>query len=344
MFKARSRAARALAPAAALAVTAVTAGCDSSGAVATPKIRTTAQAGVAPTPPGKGAYFGAWVSPTEQGGDAEDALGGPGMAAVTGFERGLGRSLDIVQTFHGWKSKFPDRTDTAVAQSSRYLLLTWSGTDTREIVRGEHDTLIRERARAVKALGKPVFLRWQRDMDRESLQNKVHSAGDYVAAWKHIRTLFTQEKVANVAWVWCPTAGGFASGKAESFYPGDDQVDWICADVYPGADFEYRDLSEPIRGFLEWVEGRPKPIMVAEFGVPRSYGERRAEWLRKAAQTLQHPQVKAVVYFNSNENATEPRDERRKYSVTDDRHAVSALREFATVPYFNPRNLPVTGG
>ncbi|GLW62042.1 hypothetical protein Arub01_02860 [Actinomadura rubrobrunea] len=349
MFKARSRAARALAPVAALAVTAVAAGCSSSGAVSTPKIKTTARAGVAPTPPGKGAYFGAWVSPDELTGDAaddaDDAPGGPGMAAVAGFERGLGRSLDIVQTFHGWKSKFPDETDAAVARSSRYLLLTWSGTDTREIVRGEHDALIRERARAVKALGKPVFLRWQRDMDKESLRNtKIHSPGDFVAAWKHIRSVFAQERVANVAWVWCPTAGGFSSGEAEPFYPGDDQVDWICADVYPGADYEYRDLSEPIRGFLEWADGRAKPIMVAEFGVPRSYGDRRAEWLRKAAQTLQHPQVKAVVYFNSDEHATEPRDDRRKYSVTGDKHAVSALREFATAPYFNPRNLPVTGG
>jgi beta-mannanase len=284
------------------------------------------------------------VSPVEVTRDVGDTPGGQGMAAVTDFERGLGRSLDIVQTFHTWKSKFPDGTDTAVANSNRYLLLTWSGTDTKEIVRGAQDDLIRQRARAVKALGKPVFLRWQRDMDKSSLRTKVHSAADYVAAWKHIRTIFAAEKVANVAWVWCPTAGAFTSGEAGSYYPGDDQVDWVCADVYPGGSYDYRDLSEPIQGFWEWAAQHPKPIMIAEFGVPRSYGERRAEWLRKAAQTLQRPQVKAVVYFNSDEQATEPRDDRRKYSVTDDKRAVSALREFATIPYFNPRNLPVTSG
>jgi hypothetical protein len=84
--------------------------------------------------------------------------------------------------------------------------------------------------------------------------------------------------------------------------------------------------------------------MIAEFGVPKSYGTRRAEWLREAAETLQDPQVKAVVYFDSDEQAANARDKRHAYSVTGDKHAMSALRELATTPYFNPRNLPVTSG
>ncbi|MFC6878164.1 glycoside hydrolase family 26 protein [Actinomadura yumaensis] len=366
MVKGRSRTG---VPAAALAVLAVAAagaaGC-SDGAGAAPKIKTTARAGVAPTPPRQGAYFGAWVppdgpvsSPTstrpsggtspskpsgENGGTGGKDAGKPGMGPVVGFERDLGRQLDIVQSYRGWKADFPTEDDESVLSGNRYLLLTWTGADTKEIAKGRHDGLIRARARAIKATGKPVFLRWQRDMDKGNLEKKVHSPDDFVTAWKHIRGIFKAEKVDNVAWVWCPTARGFGGRNAPAYYPGDDQVDWICADAQPGGDYDYRDLSESVKLFLQWARSRPKPIMIAEFGVPKAYGARRAEWLRKASQTLQDPQVKAVVYFNSDEQAEDARDKRRRFTVGGDKHAVSALREFATTPYFNPRNLPVTSG
>lgn len=371
-MKARSRTARARLPivgtallATGAVVATVAAGCG-DGAGAAPKITTTARAGVAPVPPKDGAYFGAWVPPEGSGGPSVSpppSVPGepsgtpsgagtgsgkeadkPGMEPVVGFEREMGRQLDIVQSYRGWTAEFPAGLDRSVAEGSRYLLLTWGGADTKKIVQGEYDELLLRRARAVKALGKPVFLRWSRDMDTSSAKKRVHSPEDFVAAWKHLRAIFTGEGVDNVAWVWCPSARGFGSADAGAYYPGDDQVDWICADAQPGGEYEYRDLSESLKLFLQWARDRHKPIMVAEFGVPKSYGERRPEWLREAAKTLQDPQVKAVVYFNSDERAENARDRRRAFSVTGDKHTVSALRELATTPYFNPRNLPVTSG
>ncbi|XRQ11474.1 glycoside hydrolase family 26 protein [Actinomadura welshii] len=345
--------------AAAAMIATVAAGCG-GGAGAAPTITTTARAGVAPVPPKQGAYFGAWVPPDEKDGgkdgkDGEDGgeasaspsgspSGKPGMTPVAGFERELGRQLDIVQSYRGWKSDFPGALEKSVADGKRYLLLTWAGADTRKIVQGEHDELIERRARAVKELGEPIFLRWSPDMDTGSARKRVHSPEDFIAAWKHLRQVFERERVQNVAWVWCPTARGFGGANAGEFYPGDDHVDWICADAQPGADFDYRDLSESLELFIQWARERPKPIMIAEFGVPAAYGERRAEWLREASKTLQDEQVKAVVYFNSDERAENARDRRRAFSVTGEKHAMSALRELATTPYFNPRNLPVTSG
>ncbi|WP_433333585.1 glycoside hydrolase family 26 protein [Spirillospora sp. CA-294931] len=353
MVKARAK----VLPQVALAVLVVAAAGCSSGAGAAPKIKTTARAGVAPTPPKQGAYFGAWLGeseapeskPTASPGPSADGetspSASPGGDVVAPFEKDLGRRLDIVQRYVGWQSKFPDEGDSGAMKDGRYLLLTWAGADTKEIVGGKHDEVIKERARAIKEAGRPIFLRWQRDMDKPGLQDKrIHSAADFIAAWKHIRGIFTAEKVDNVAWVWCPTAGGFGSRGAPAYYPGDDQVDWICSDAQPGGDYDYRDLSETLKLFIEWARDRPKPLMIAELGVPQAYGARRAEWLRKAAKTLQDPQIKAVVYFNSNEQAEEPRDKRRMYSVTGDKRAVSALREMATTPFFNPQNLPVTSG
>ncbi|MBC6459072.1 hypothetical protein HKK72_14360 [Actinomadura sp. HBU206391] len=307
-------------------------GCAGSEAKA-PQIKSTVRPGVAPTPSAQGAYFGAFVEPSRS------YRGRPGpLGAVTGFEASLGREMDVVHTFRNWDQPFPREADTAVLNSNRYLLLSWNGTDTKVVASGAGDRVIRERARAIKATAKPIFLRWQPGMDRSALRSRINSPADYVAAWKHIRAVFRQEGVDNVAWVWCPTAAGFADGKAAEYYPGDEEIDWICGDAYPGTGADYRDVSEAMKNFMDWAKSHPKPIMVAEFGVPRSYAGRRAEWLRKAAKTLQNPQVKAVVYFDSDKAG---KTSAERYSLGGDQAATSAMREFATTPYFNPRNLPV---
>lgn len=345
-MKGRSRVVGAMMLAAVLALPAC-----SGDTKAAPKIQTTARPGVAPVPPAKGAYFGAWVdpdgarpspsaSPSPAAADPDRAQ----VAAVTEFERDMGRRLDIVAAYRSWKQRFPRDSDRELVSGGRHLLLTWSGTDTREIASGEHDAHIRQRARAIRELDKPVFLRWQPGMDAEKVRERIHSPQDFTAAWRRLREIFRQERADNVAWVWSPTAAGFRSGAATAYYPGDDQVDWIAADIYPGGTYAYRDFSEAARFFMEWAREHPKPIMIPEFGVPRAYGKRRAEWLRKTATYLQDPQVKAVVYYHSDDDAEDADDRRHMYALTGDRPAASALREMATTPFFNPRSLPVTTG
>lgn len=321
--------------AAALALTFALAGCGSGGD-AKPKIQSTVRAGVAPTPPTRGAYFGAWTDPAPQ--NTQQAR----FQAILDFERNIGRELDIVNTYRTWDEPFPRTADNSVLNSKRILMLSWNGIDTKLITSGAEDQVIAERARAIKATGRPIFLRWQWEMDRPNLKHRIHGPAAFIAAWRHVREIFRQNQVNNVAWVWCPTSKGFV-GKdhAAAYYPGDDQVDWLCADVYPELGYEYRDLSESAAAFLGWAKAHPKPIMIGEFGVPRSYGPRRPEWLRNAAQALQKPQIKAVVYFDGDTYGIKP-TARMRFTLEGDQAALSAMRELATTPYFNPRNFPVT--
>lgn len=311
-------------------------GCGSGGDNAKPKIQSTVRPGVAPTPPSRGAYFGAWVDSGPRGSNQP----GP-FQAILNFEQSIGRKLDIVNTYRTWDQPFPRGDDAAVLNSRRYLMLSWNGTDTRLITSGAQDQIITARARAIKAAGRPIFLRFQWEMDRPNLKHRIHGPDDFIAAWRHVRAIFRQNQVNNATWVWCPTSKGF-KGKdhAADYYPGDDQVDWLCADVYPELGYEYRDFSESAAAFLRWAKAHPKPIMIGEFGVPTSYGPRRSEWLRNAAQALQEPQIKAVVYFDGDTYGIKP-TERMRFSLEGDQSAMSAMRELATTPYFNPRNVPV---
>src|SRR5258708_1998544 len=127
----------------------------------------------------------------------------------------------------------PPRRDLHLPPKGGRLLRRWGGAHPRAIVSGAYESWIRQRARAIKATGKRVFLEWLWEMARPNLRAKVHSPADFIAAWKHIRAIFDSEHVSNVAWVWCPTASGFASGDAAPFYPATSQVDWISPNVSP---------------------------------------------------------------------------------------------------------------
>ena len=232
---------------------------------------------------------------------------------------------------------FPTSSDLVFMRHGSILLVSWALNDSRGIAAGEWDASIRQRARELKALGQPVFLEWRWEMDRPNIRSAVGSPADYVAAWKHIRLLFAEEHVTNVAWVWCPTARGFASGRAQAYYPGNHEVDWVCADAYPrpGTQASFADVIHP---FLAWASRHPEPIMIGEFGVPQSYGaQHREQWLRDAEQAvLQHHQIKALLYFDSNITGPSPLT---SYGL--DAGPLAALRVIADNRYFNPRDVPV---
>jgi beta-mannanase len=193
--------------------------------------------------------------------------------------------------------------------------------------------MIRQRARAIKATGRKIFLEWRWEMDRPGLQVQIHSPASYIAAWDHIRAIFAQEHVTNVGWVWCPTAHGFATGQAAAYYPGNNEVDWVCADAYPGHG-PYRSFANVVAPFLSWASHHRKPVMIGEYGVPNTYGaQQRAQWLLNAASTVRdNPQVKALVYFDANA--------KRAYSLGPGSPALEAFRRIAHFPYFNPAGQP----
>lgn len=276
------------------------------------------------TAPAKGAYFGAWVKP--------EALTQPGrLEAVDGLEADLGRKLAIVNTYKRFEQPIGTESDLEFLRRATTLMVSWATGDTRSIVDGRHDDKIRAQARAMRRAGNPMMVRIRWEMDRPNLRAEMWSGPDYIASWKHIRRIFTEERVRNVSWVWCPTAEGFMRGDAPAFYPGDDQVDWTCVDVYAGNSF--KPIGELMEPFLQFAARRPKPIVVGEFGVAKAWGSAgRAKWITDAVRTFKaNPQIKAVVYFESNPDGNGPK---QQFRLVDDPPAWQAFEELTADPYF----------
>jgi Glycosyl hydrolase family 26 len=276
--------------------------------------------------PAKGAYVGAWIKP--------DALTHAGrLEAVDSLQQDLGRRLPILNTYRRFEQLVGTSSDKEFLAQGSTLMISWATGDNRSILAGEHDDLIRRQADAIRKVRHPVLLRMRWEMDRPNLRATMWSGEDYVAAWKHVRELFRQERATNVSWVWCPTAEGFIRGDAPAFYPGDDQVDWTCVDVYAGAVFQ--PIGQLMGPFLLWAAQHPKPIVIGEFGVAKAWGSaRRAAWLADAERTFKaNRQIKAVAYFESDPDGNGPN---QQFQLTGDPQAFKAFARLTRDPYFNP--------
>jgi len=278
-----------------------------------------------PRPPEEGAWLGAWVKP-------QRATPSGRAEAFAAFERQVDAELRIVHMYHDWASDVLGPADFALAAEADLLMLSWAGTDTRSMAMGTYDPLIRQTAEKVKAYGRPLLLRFRWEMDRPNLQASVHSSADFIAAWRHTRAIFTDVGADNAGWVWCPHVQGFneSDRDAREYYPGDDQVDWLCADVYAGTDFA--GYAAQMNAFMAFASQHPRPIMVGEFAVTRP-GEpgQRAAWLREVrTYTKNHPQIRALVYFAAKQDRAPVYDS----TFAEDPDGLTAFKELAADPYF----------
>jgi len=277
--------------------------------------------------PASGSYLGAYVQPASYTSAGQ-------IDAIVGFERQLGRSLRLVHVYHPWDSPFPSDADQHFVRRRKALLLTWGGTpDTRAIIAGRYDALIRQRAAAVKGLGRPILMEFRHEMDRPNLLWAMHSPADYIAAWDHIRAIFAAAGATNASWVWCPTAYGFTVGRAQAFYPGNNEVDWVCADAYSPSPTV--PLSVTAGPFLRWAAHHPKPVIIGEFGVGGNPAGWPA-WLAGAGRLArQDPQINAMDYFSG--DGTDSNGHPYAYDMSSHAAAVRAFAALLAEPHFGSR-------
>lgn len=281
--------------------------------------------------PSRGAYLGAYVQPAEYTPYGQ-------IAAVSAFEHSVGGPIQLVHTYHPWSDPFPDQADRYFVRTGKVLLVTWGGNpDTKQIIAGYDDRLIRARAEAIKRLHRPILLEFRHEMDRPNLQWTIHGPHDYIAAWDHIRAIFRKVGADNVGWVWCPTGYGFATGRAQPFYPGNNEVDWVCADVY--APSARQSLQQDAAPFLQWARHTGKPVLIGEFGVGGSPADWPI-WLLAAGELIKTDhQIKGLSYFDA--NGTDSNGRPFEYWIGNDRGALQVFAKLRSWPVFHP-TLPAT--
>jgi hypothetical protein len=268
-------------------------------------------------------YFGAFSNPTQ--------VTPPPIASLTQFEAQIGRTVALTIHYYGFYDTFPGPYEANDLANGRIPIDSWDCQyPNAAIAAGNQDALITKRAQALKAYGHPVFLRYMWEMNlpattssRQSCYdpntdapNGVFSAAEFVAAWVHMRTIFLQQGVTNVVWLWNPS-GGSDPG---SYYPGASQVDWVGFDKYDDTSTSFAETyAQP----YAWLAPIGKPMLVGETGVPAAI---QPEFFAAAVATLQSqfPLIKGYVYFNAN-------------SWVVGGQGLAAFKAMAADPYFSGR-------
>ncbi len=145
------------------------------------------------------------------------------------------------------------------------------------------------------------------------------------AAWRYLRTRFTQASVTGVEWVWCANNVSVDSyNDITRYYPGDDVVDWTALDGYNwGSNYsftQWKGFAETFSApYTKLVTNYPtKPVLLAEvasaepFDLPNpSYGQdgndtdagqSKEVWVQDMYTRImaEYPAIRAVAWFNTN--------------------------------------------
>ena len=206
-------------------------------------------------------------------------------------------------------------------------LVSW-GVDMRggAIADGSKDAYLRAQAAAVVAYKKPVFIRLDWEMNGTwypEWSRPAVSPSAYIAAWRHIRTVFQQAGATNAAFVWCPNVGEFGGTPWTAWYPGSAYVDWVGMDAYPEPSDLTANVSGPggLNALAQFAEQQGKPAMLAEWAPGEPAQDPAATFDAVFAWAARYPDaVKALVYFNFAST-------RQNYVLADDPTGAARLRQ-----------------
>jgi mannan endo-1,4-beta-mannosidase len=188
---------------------------------------------------------------------------------ATAFASATGVTPRLVVYYSGWLEPF--KTGFAHTASSSgavpVVQINPSGVSLAAIASGHYDSYLNTYAGAVAAYGHPVVLSFGHEMNGDwySWASTHTSPATFVAAWRHIVTVFRARGTRNVTWLWTVNAINSQPGVASpgAWWPGGSYVTWVGIDgYYYNSSSEFASLFGPtIATVRTWTK---KPILIAE--------------------------------------------------------------------------------
>jgi mannan endo-1,4-beta-mannosidase len=159
-------------------------------------------------------------------------------AGQTAFTTATGIRPGLVLYYSGWLEPFQTRFAVTAARHHAIPLVQIDPTDIRlaAIAAGRYDAYLRSYASAVKAFGSQVILSFGHEMNGVwySWGYRHVPPAVFVAAWRHIVTVFRQQGANKVTWLWTVNVihrrGGIPS--PARWWPGNSYVNWVGIDGY----------------------------------------------------------------------------------------------------------------
>jgi hypothetical protein len=201
-------------------------------------------------------------------------------AGVSAVSAATGVKPALVPYYSGWFEPFQASFATAAARDGAVPVVQMNpdGVRVAAIASGRYDDYLRRYARAVRAYHRPVIVSFGHEMNGDwySWGYKRTSPAAFVAAWRHIVSLFRAAGTQNVTWLWTvniiddPHYGKIPN--PARWWPGRKYVTWVGIDGYyyhPSTAFN--SLFGPTIAAVRQITGAP--ILIAETAAVPAAGQ-----------------------------------------------------------------------
>jgi mannan endo-1,4-beta-mannosidase len=160
----------------------------------------------------------------------------PGYEAIAEFAQAAGRKPNMLGYYTGWLQPF----DTSYARLLRahgvipYVQIDPTDASLGAIAAGVYDDYLRSYADSVADFGHAVVIGFGHEMNAPWYTWGYGHVppSTFIAAWRHIVTLFRAEGADNITWLWTLQADEPGTGPVASWWPGAHYVTWVGIDGY----------------------------------------------------------------------------------------------------------------
>jgi hypothetical protein len=185
------------------------------------------------------------------------------------------------------------------------------------ITAGAYDPYLQKFTAGIKALNRPVFLRFAHEADNPSYPWSTSGGNTpetFKNAWRYVHDFFVRRGVYNAVWVWNP----WKADHVAAYFPGARYVDWLGVTILnygklndDGRYYSFKELYAPFHRLPLFRSDMP--VMIAEAGSLRGEGNQDL-WLNNALSVIEKEmkEVKALVLFNSAVDRNVPGDIHRQ--------------------------------
>jgi hypothetical protein len=152
------------------------------------------------------------------------------------FRAAVGKQPNLVGYYSGWGEHFATQFADTVSRHGAVTIMQWDPTGAliSKIAGGGYDRYLRSFADSVRRYDRAVVIGFGHEMNATwySWGYGHVRPSVFVAAWRHIVTLFRAQGADNVTWLWTINADLPTTGPIASWWPGAAYVTWIGIDGY----------------------------------------------------------------------------------------------------------------
>jgi len=256
----------------------------------------------------------------------------PQYGPIQEFTRAAGKEPNLVGYYSGWAQPFEASWARSMYRhgTTPFVQIDPTLASVPLISSGVYDDYLRSYADSVRSYGHSVVIGFGHEMNATWYPwGYTHaSAATFVAAWRHIVTLFHQQGADNVTWLWTIQANQRGTGPILSWWPGDRYVSWVGIDGY------YTNPSDTFGSvFVPTIKQvqtfTRKPILLSETAVAR-HANQYANILNMFTGITQY-QALGLVWFDKDQSALgtsrgDPHNVRQDWRIEDSPQAEAAFR------------------